>query len=474
MVNATVTCCSALAAVLPSKISFPGSPVYNASLTSYYSAQEASVHPACIVSPTSSTHVSKAIKTLVRMDCDFAIRSGGHSTWAGDSNIASGVTLDLQGLNIIDVNTKTSTVSVGPGARWGEVYAALAEHDLIVAGGRVGTVGVGGLTLGGGISSFGPRFGWTCDSVRSLEVVLADGSIVNASEKTHEYADLLHALRGGSNNFGVVTRIDFRAHAQGDIWGGVVTHAFDTVPQQLAATAGLASADPYDEFANLVQGFSYEAGGGRSVVNTLHYTKPVAYPAFFKAFTDIPSIGNNTLRTANYSDFAIEGAVNNPNGFRTLLATTSIGSSLPVLTAAFDAWNNSIAAFDNSVGVISQLLVEPIPQIAYRAAPAGTNVLGLDDAEGGLVVLGLAVGWLDPADDALVTQVAQKIIAEIDTQAKNLGESFEFKYLNYAAQWQDVIAGYGADNVAKLKKVSRRYDPHAVFQRNVPGGYKIF
>ncbi|KAJ2988891.1 hypothetical protein NUW58_g3749 [Xylaria curta] len=68
--------CSALAALLPSKISFPGSLGYNASLTSYYSAQAAAVHPACIVSPTSSADVSKAVKTLTRLDCDFAIRAG--------------------------------------------------------------------------------------------------------------------------------------------------------------------------------------------------------------------------------------------------------------------------------------------------------------------------------------------------------------------------------------------------------------
>lgn len=144
-----------------------------------------------------------------------------------------------------------------------------------------------------------------------------------------------------------------------------------------------------------------------------------------------------------------------------------------MLTAAFDAWNNSIVAFDESVGLLSQLMMEPIPQTTYRAAPSGTNVLGLDDEEGGMVVLGLAVGWLDEADDALVTQVTQEIIAEIDARAKELGEFFEFKYLNYATEWQDVISGYGAENLAKLRKVSRRFDPHAVFQRNVPGGFKI-
>lgn len=101
-------------------------------------------------------------------------------------------------------------------------------------------------------------------------------------------------------------------------------------------------------------------------------------------------------------------------------------------------------------------------------------MLGLDDEEGGLVVVGLALGWSDEADDALATQTAKNIIAEIDAQANDLGESFDFKYLNYAMDWENVIAGYGVKNVAELEKVSRIYDPDGVFQKNVPGGFKLF
>ncbi|KAI0124989.1 hypothetical protein BJ170DRAFT_696539 [Xylariales sp. AK1849] len=464
-------CCSALVAVLASKISFPGSQQYNESLTSYYSAQEAALFPSCIVSPISAADVSKSVATLTRSNCSFAIRSGGHSTWAGDANIANGVTIDLQGLNTVHVSDDGCIASVGPGARWGQVYKEVVNHNRIVAGGRVGTVGVGGLTLGGGISSFGPRFGWTCDSVVNFEIVLAHGAVINANETHH--ADLLHALRGGSNNFGVVTRIDFQTHEQGDIWGGVVHYSFDTVPQQLIATSDLASADPYDEYANLVMGFAYVAGGGQSVSSTLHYTKPVEYPDFFKPFTDIPH-GDDTLRIANYSNFADEGAANNPDGYRALLSTTSIGSSLQMLTAAFDAWNKSVAAFAGTVNLQSELLFEPIPQNAYHAAALGTNVLGLDSNKGGLVIVGVAVGWADESNDALATQVAQEIIADINAQAKKLDEHFDLIYLNYAMDWQNVIPSYGTENVAKLKHVSRKYDPKGVFQKNVPGGFKLF
>ena len=254
-----------------------------------------------------------AVKALTQSNCSFAIRSGGHSTWAGDANIAGGVTVDLQGLNAVELSGDRSIVSVGAGSRWGQVYDALIPENRIVAGGRVGDVGVGGLTVGGGISAFTPRFGFTCNSVVNFEVVLASGEGIDANE-THN-ADLLQALRGGSNNFGVVTRIDFETREQGDIWGGVVNYSFDTIDQQLTAASDLASASPYDEYASLTMSVTYAAGGGYGVSNTLYYSKPVEYPNTFKSFTDIPS-ESNTLRTANFSSFATEGTANNPNGDR--------------------------------------------------------------------------------------------------------------------------------------------------------------
>lgn len=300
-------------AVLGSKVLSPGSQGYNASLTSYYSAQEAALHPSCIITPFSTADVSRAVNTLTRSNCTFAIRSGGHSTWAGDANIVSGVTIDLQGLNVIELSDDRSIVSVGAGSRWGQVYKALVPENRTVAGGRVGQVGVGGLTVGGGISAFTPRFGFTCDSVVNFELVLASGAVINANETHH--ADLLHALRGGSNNFGVVTRIDLQTHEQGDIWGGVVNYSFDTIDQQLIAASDLASASPYDEYASLTMSITYAAGGNHGVSNSLYYTKPVEYPDSFKPFTDIPS-GSDTFRTANFSSFADEGTANNPDGYR--------------------------------------------------------------------------------------------------------------------------------------------------------------
>jgi hypothetical protein len=144
-----------------------------------------------------------------------------------------------------------------------------------------------------------------------------------------------------------------------------------------------------------------------------------------------------------------------------------------MLTATFNAWNNSVVALANATGFQYRILSEPIPQIAYKKAAAGTNSLGVSDDQGGLVIVGVAMGWMSPSDDALMNQVAKDLIAEIDRQAKELGQHFDLIYLNYASPWQDVISSYGVESVAKLEAVSQKYDPNGVFQKKVPGGYKL-
>lgn len=112
--------------------------------------------PTCIVRATSPKDVSLAVKTLVGANkvgnCQFAVRGGGHTPWAGASNIQNGVTIDLSLMNSTIYNKENSTASVGPGARWQGVYEVLDKLGVAIPGGRAGTVGVAGLTLGGFLS----------------------------------------------------------------------------------------------------------------------------------------------------------------------------------------------------------------------------------------------------------------------------------------------------------------------------------
>lgn len=298
--------CLALIAHLGSqKVALSGDTTYNASLASYFALQETALHPACIVKPTTAEDVSTAVRVFAASGGHFAIRSGGHGIYAGAANIdGSGVTIDLTDMSSVKLSRNRKTAHIGPGASWGKVYETLDPLGVSVAGGRVAQVGVGGLATGGGISYFSPRYGWTCGTVVNYQVVLADGSIVNANR--HENSDLLRALRGGSNNLGIVTRLDLNAFPQGDFWGGVTYYSIDTGEAHLRAFESFNSAENYDEYASLITTFGY-SGAQKSefVGNNLVYTKPIPNPPVYSKFLEIPSLGNSQ-RISNMSDFAKE------------------------------------------------------------------------------------------------------------------------------------------------------------------------
>lgn len=134
---------------------YPSSPSYETSIDSYWSIR-AQLSPTCIVRPTSPKDVSLAVKTLVNASskeypCRFAIRGGGHTPFGTAANIQNGVTIDLSLMNETTYNKENSTASIGPGSRWVNVYRALDQLGVSVPGGRAGSVGVAGLTLGGGV-----------------------------------------------------------------------------------------------------------------------------------------------------------------------------------------------------------------------------------------------------------------------------------------------------------------------------------
>lgn len=141
--------CRLLSTFLPENVFFPGSENYNASMASYYSLQTR-LSPTCVVIPSTAEDVSTAVKTLAELpDAIFAVRGGGHSPNIGFADTEYGVTIDLSRLNHVNTNEDGTVASVGPGARWTEVHRALDPLGLDVVGGKIGTVGVGGLITGG-------------------------------------------------------------------------------------------------------------------------------------------------------------------------------------------------------------------------------------------------------------------------------------------------------------------------------------
>ncbi|KAL2820550.1 hypothetical protein BDW59DRAFT_150682 [Aspergillus cavernicola] len=477
-------CCLALSSLLGNKVSFPNTPQYTSSLTSYFSQQNSNLHPLCVVSPTTPADISTAITSITttskflppnansQSQCHFALRSGGHTTFGGASNINNGITFDLSALNSTVVSDDRTTVSVGVGATWGDVYTYLEPLGLAVAGGRAAQVGVGGLTLGGGISYFSPRYGWTCDTVAAFEVVLSNGTIIHVTDA--ENPDLAVALRGGGSNFGVITRVELRAFEQGPVWGGSVYYSLETVDAQLRAFSELnggGDGDGYDEFASLITSFGYAAGTGAGVVNSIVYTREEERPAVFEKFFEMPVV-DSSMRVAGMREIAEEQGSFSPDGRRQMMVVTTHGSTVSMLNATYLRWNSSLASIEAVPGIVWSISLEPLPPSIYARAPR-KNSLGLGDGTEPLVVTLLSASWDDEADDARVEDAARGLFQGIEQDARRLDSYEPFVYLNYAAEWQDPVASYGRESVEKLQRVSRDVDPKAVFRTNMPGGFKI-
>lgn len=176
--------------------------------------------PSCVFLPDSAESVADAVALFSQNECKFAFKGGGHSAIPQAANINDGILVPMQAINGTDINFENNHIRVGAGAKLVDFYRALDPHNLTAVIGRFGAIGMG-LTVGAGISYLSNSEGLAVDNVINYEVILANGSIVNANASCH--ADLFWALKGGNNNFGVVTHFHLRTlETEGAIYGGFV------------------------------------------------------------------------------------------------------------------------------------------------------------------------------------------------------------------------------------------------------------
>jgi FAD/FMN-containing dehydrogenase len=169
------------------------------------------------------------------------VRSGGHSL-AGHSVSEGGIVLDLSDMKALDIDTDSRSAWAQSGLTAGEFTTAAGTHGLATGFGDAATVGIGGITLGGGVGLLSRKHGLTIDSLLAAEIVTADGELVHADENSHP--DLFWAIRGGGGNFGVVTRLQFRLQEVDDIVGGMMM--LPATPDVLRSFVELAEAAPDD------------------------------------------------------------------------------------------------------------------------------------------------------------------------------------------------------------------------------------
>jgi len=232
-----------LASSLRGRVITPRSPEYDALRTVALGQFDA--RPAAVIRVANAADVAAVINFARATDLALSVRSGGHST-VGFGGNSGGLVIDLRDLSGIDIDGTVSTAWVGTGLTAGQVTRAIEPHGVIIPFGDAATVGVGGLTLGGGIGYLARRHGLTIDSLLAAEVVTADGDIVIADKDHH--AELFWALRGGGGNFGVATRLKFRLHALPAFIGGPLV--LPATPEVIAGFAAAAEAAP-DELTTI-------------------------------------------------------------------------------------------------------------------------------------------------------------------------------------------------------------------------------
>ncbi|KAG6035664.1 hypothetical protein E4U41_005995 [Claviceps citrina] len=470
-----VTACGFLAHVRPKQVSWPGSPVYDSEESMYWSQQQQRTVPACRLAPESAADVSLAVLTSRVTGCAFAVKSGGHAASAGASNIDGGLAIDLRALNQVVVSADRKQTSVGAGNVWSDVYRKLAPMGLTVIGGRVSDVGVGGLTLGGGMSFFSNRHGWACDNVNTYEVVLADGTIRQVRHRS-EHSDLYWALRGGGNNFGIVTRFDLETYPQGRLWGG--TQLFPLTDETSTAVNRayyhFAENSDRDPYAQVIASYAYSHALGAYVISpALQYGLPTPDPPILRNFTSIPGSVGNTLRVADLPGLTDELKSVSPRGLRQSSWTLMIGNNATLMSELVTIYRDEVDKFKTAPGLVASLSFQPISTaLTKHFYKNGGNPLGLA-GQGPLTLLNVLVSWSNEADDAPIVSGAQRIITRSRAAAEARGLDHPFLYQNYASPRQDVFAGYGRANLERLRAVSRKYDPERVWQELQPGYFKL-
>ncbi|KAJ5816160.1 FAD-binding oxidoreductase [Penicillium robsamsonii] len=463
-----VQTCHKLGAAIDNSTFLRDSDVYTALVHNHWS-QIAWKRPTCIFLPSTAQDLQVAVPMLTAAKTRFAIRSGGHMPAEGAASIDNGVLVDLSKLTDLRYDGDASHVSVGSGLRWGEVYSQLDEHQVTVVGGRVLDVGVGGLPLGGGLSYLSDLYGLACDNVVNFEVILADGSLINANFTSHP--DLFWALKGGANNFGIVTTYTLKTYPIYQVWGGSRIIAWEHAETLIDAIQQYQSLPNKDLYANINLNAAAINTTDVGLILQMVYLKPEEYPVAFNLFSEIPTLLDTT-------------------GLKTLSAM--MGEFPTPTLPRIDHWVLTVKPTKSLYDVIKEQMLRSPHLDDIRSVTAGSVSFSFQPISSSLVEAGQQNGgnalgleavnqtwfhidsaWWWPEDDDKVLGASRAMMDVIEETAKEEGSYLSYLFMNDANRRQEVIAHYGEESTRKLHQVQRRYDPSRVFQKLVPGGFKL-
>ncbi|PZG18239.1 FAD-binding oxidoreductase [Nonomuraea aridisoli] len=422
----------------------PGAAEYEAAGRSVLAAGS----PAYVLRPRSVGDVRAGVRFAAATGSPLSVRGGGHA-FPGFGTNDGGVVIDLRELADVEIiDAERHLVRIGGGATWGQVADALAPHGLAISSGDTRSVGVGGLTLTGGIGWKVRKYGLALDNVVAAELVTAGGQVVRASAE--ENPELFWALRGGGGNFGIVTAFDFAAHPTTDVFHGRITFPAAEAATVLQGWADHLRAAPEEltSLANLANPF---AGGAEAPVEICVAFDGDDAGLAAKAIDPIRRLGtviDDDVALRPYADTLVDGMVP-PPGIRFLarsafVAEESVPEALGVLADVGTSGRPPAISVRSVGGAVSRVPGEATAY-AYRRAE--------------LMVVTTVVG------PAPVVEAAGPALEGI---WRRLAPHVDGAYANFlsSATEEDVAAVYPEPTYRRLAAVKREYDPGNLFAGN--------
>jgi len=403
--------------------------------------------PAVIARCIGAGDVATAFDFARTHELEVAVRGGGHNP-AGHCVSDGGLVIDLSLMRSVEVDGDTRIARAAGGATWLDFDSATQAFGLVTPGGVVGSTGVGGLTLGGGIGHLTAQHGLTSDNLVGAEVVTPDGAVIRASPD--ENADLLWALRGGGGNFGVATRLEFRLHPLDRVVGGLLSYGGDGVREALRRFRDLTALSPRDLSCQAILAVDESLAPTLAVAPS--YTGSNGDPGELRALRDTPGLLNDGLEARTFIDQ--QRMFDSPYGENRHYWKGHFVRELP--DELIDALLERIVALGRSPG---EVLIESLHG-APKDAEADSGPVGFRHAAFNVSAVGT---WRDGALDEEHIQWTRDTAAAVEPWAVSGG------YMNYMQADEPierVRAAFGVEAFERLQALKQRYDPGNVLHHN--------
>jgi FAD/FMN-containing dehydrogenase len=422
----------------------PGHPEHEAAGRAVFAAG----NPAYVLRPATIPDVQAAVAFAAGTGLPLSVRGGGHA-FQGFGTNDDGVVIDLGRLSTVEVvDPQRHLVRVGGGATWGQVADALKPSGLAISSGDTRSVGVGGLTLAGGIGWKVRKHGLALDQLVAADVVTATGELVTASAE--QDPELFWAIRGGGGNFGIVASFTFAAHRTTDVFHGKITFPASEAATVLQGWADHLRSAP-DELTSLVTLANPMAGGPQAPVE-IHVVFDGDDPALAaQAIDPIRALGNvidDDVAVKPYAEVLVEG-MTPPPGIRfvsrnAFVEEESVPAVLEILAEVATSEGTPVIGVRGLGGAVARV-------------PADATAYAHRRAE--LMILTISAG-----PEPVVEAARPRLQAIWDRLTPHIGGAYA-NFLSRATE-EEVAAIYPAATLERLREVKRTYDPDNLFAGN--------